>query len=190
MSCYLLLVPPLAIAASVGFWCLSSQAEVLVCESGLSVRPVEAPPISFFRRLVRPPGAVGTEPTVTAARVPNRENTGIGQLAAAGHALRDGPLACGAVFPLGTGQRGRRSGGALKAGASAAGLALETGFSFGVWHPPLLVPWSAVGTIGAEKLLWVTTCSASIQIGNGNSMVFTFASNDLLAAARPWVRLE
>ena len=134
---------------------------------------------------------IGPEPTVTVARVLNRENAGIGRLAAAGYELRGGPLAYGAAFSPGAGQRGRRAGGgAFKAEASAAGLALETWFPFGVGHPPLLVPWSAVGTIGAEKLLWVTTCSASIQIGNGNSMVFTFASNDLLAAARPWVRLE
>ena len=143
MSCYLLLISPLAIAASVGFWCLIVKMLALAGWQRLA---------THFQ----------------VARLP------------AGPLFRLAQASVGGV----------RYRGVMKAGASAEGLALKTGFPFGVGHPPLLVPWSAVGAIGAEKFLWMTTYSASIQTGNGNSVAFTFASNDLLAAARPWIRLE
>lgn len=84
---------------------------------------------------------------------------------------------------------GIRYRGAMQAGASAEGLSLKTGFPFGIGHPPLLIPWSAIGPLQAETSLWMTFYSTEIQTGAGGSLTFTFTSNDLLEAARPWVQL-
>ena len=101
-----------------------------------------------------------------------------------------GSLPAVPLFRLGQASVGGvRYRGAVKAGASPEGLVLATGFPFGVGHAPLLVPWSAIGMFRPETSLWMTFYSTKIQTGDGGSLTFTFTGNDLLAAARPWVRL-
>jgi hypothetical protein len=77
--------------------------------------------------------------------------------------------------------------GAIEAGVSPAGLALATGFPFTIGHPPLLIPWSALGPLRAHKLLWLTSYATSVHTSDSSSVTLRFASEELLAAARPWL---
>ncbi|MCI1185996.1 hypothetical protein MON38_01090 [Hymenobacter sp. DH14] len=67
----------------------------------------------------------------------------------------------------------------IRAGTQAEGLALEAFFLFQVGHPPLLIPWAAIGPVLTEKAFWSTYYSTTIRT-DGGSVSFRFA-NDRLA---------
>lgn len=77
---------------------------------------------------------------------------------------------------------------AIKAGASPAGLTLTTGFPFGIGHAPMLIPWFAVGPFQTEKFLWQTTYKTTIQTPT-STVSLSFADEDLIKAAQPWIRI-
>jgi hypothetical protein len=81
-------------------------------------------------------------------------------------------------------------GSALQAGATAAGLALRTVFPFRTGHPPLLIPWAAVGPLRAEKFLWATFYTTTLRTGNQDFITLKFIGSTLAEAARPWVQTE
>lgn len=142
MNYLFLLIPPLALAAFVGFWCLIVK--------GLAV--------------------AGWQRLATQYRVAGLP---------AGPRVRLSQASVGGV----------RYRGAITAGALPEGLALATGFPFGVGHPPLLIPWSACGPFRAEQSLWMTFYTTEIRTSGDNTLTFTFASEKLLEAARPWISL-
>ncbi|MBD2715242.1 hypothetical protein KBK19_09365 [Microvirga sp. STR05] len=78
---------------------------------------------------------------------------------------------------------------ALEAAVSAQGLALQTGFLFKVGHPPLLIPWSAIGPFRATSFLWTTIYSTTVQTPAG-SVALRFVSPYLMEAARRWTDVE
>jgi hypothetical protein len=79
--------------------------------------------------------------------------------------------------------------GAIKAGASLQGLALRAAWLFGVGHPPLLIPWSAIAPIRTHKVLWTTYYSTTIEVSSGQ-VDFQFSDSELAQALRPWLRME
>jgi hypothetical protein len=80
--------------------------------------------------------------------------------------------------------------GALTASVSAEGLGLKMGFPFQIGHPPVLIPWAAFGPFRAEKLLWVTFYTTTVRTGDTNTSNLRFVSQELIDAARPWIRVE
>ena len=93
MNHYFLLIPPLALAAFVGFWSLTVRMLTLAGWQRLATHfEVACLPVGLQFRLAQ--ASVG----------------------------------------------GVRCRGAMKAGASVEGLALETGFPYGIGHPALLIP--------------------------------------------------
>ena len=98
-------------------------------------------------------------------------------------------LPAGPLFRVGQASVGGvRYRGAVQAGASAGGLALATGFPFGVGHPPLLVPWAAIGPVHGKKSLRMTFYETTIQTPTG-SVSLSFFSQDLAAALWSWLRV-
>ncbi|KAA9339320.1 hypothetical protein F0P96_01455 [Hymenobacter busanensis] len=85
---------------------------------------------------------------------------------------------------------GIRYRGVLQATVSAAGLGLRAGFPFRVGHAPLLIPWAAIGPVQAEKFLWTTSYSTAVRTPDGGSVSLRFTGEQLLEAARPWVRMQ
>jgi hypothetical protein len=78
----------------------------------------------------------------------------------------------------------------IRAGASQEGLALQVFFLFRLFHPPLLIPWSAVGSIQSSTSFWSTTYySITIATDDMTTIEFRFTSSALLAELRPWVRV-
>ena len=141
MNYYFLLIPPLALAGFVGFWCL----------------------------IVKMLALAGWQRLATHYRVDR--------------------LPAGPLFRLGQASVGGiRYRGAMRAGVSAEGLALATGFPFGVGHPPLLIPWSAFGPVRGKTSFWMTSYETSIQTPT-SSVALNFASQDLIEAVKPWLRV-
>jgi hypothetical protein len=77
----------------------------------------------------------------------------------------------------------------IRAGACQEGLVLKVFFLFRLFHPPLLIPWSAVGSIQSSTSFWSTTYSIDLDAGDMTSVEFRFTSSALLAELRPWVRV-
>lgn len=77
----------------------------------------------------------------------------------------------------------------IKAGSQAQGLTLETMFLFRIGHPPLLIPWSAIGPVLTEKFLWNTVYATTIGTGNG-SVSFTFNNERLAADISSWQQMR
>ncbi|HEX8506602.1 MAG TPA: hypothetical protein VF630_14660 [Hymenobacter sp.] len=138
---WFLLIPPLAIAAFVGFWCLIVK--------GLAV--------AGWQRLAAHYQVASLPP---------------------GPRFRLGHASVGGI----------RYRGAITAGATAEGLAMAVGFPFGIGHAPLLVPWAAVGPVEAKQALWMTSYETSIQTP-ASSVAFSFSSQELLQAAKPWLHV-
>jgi hypothetical protein len=77
----------------------------------------------------------------------------------------------------------------IRAGACQEGLVLKVFFLFRLFHPPLLIPWSAVGSIQSSTSFWSTTYSIDLATDDMTSVKFRFTSSALLAELRPWVRV-
>lgn len=77
----------------------------------------------------------------------------------------------------------------LKAGAQAEGLTLEAMFLFRVGHPPLLIPWAAIGPVRSEKSFWTTFYTTDIDNGAGGTVRFTFTSQQLAEKIGAWLAL-
>jgi len=75
----------------------------------------------------------------------------------------------------------------LRVGACREGLALSVSFLFRPFHPPLLIPWQAVGSIQSTTFLWSTTYSVALSTGGATSEVLKFTSSAFLATLQPWV---
>ena len=78
---------------------------------------------------------------------------------------------------------------AIMASVSGAGLGLRTGFPFRIGHEPLLIPWAALSALKAEKTFWFTTYSTTVQAPSGSTISLRFGSEEVVAAARPWLPL-
>jgi hypothetical protein len=81
---------------------------------------------------------------------------------------------------------GARYQGIIKASTLAEGLALEVLFLFRIGHPPLLVPWSAIGPVLTEKILWSTVYTTEIRTSSGGSVTFEFSNDRLASELRSW----
>ncbi|MDB5267845.1 MAG: hypothetical protein JWP58_885 [Hymenobacter sp.] len=78
---------------------------------------------------------------------------------------------------------------AIKAGAQADGLSLKSMFMFRIGHPPLLIPWSAIGPVLAEKSFWSTFYTTTIRTENGGSVSFMFSNERLADEVTAWQQL-
>jgi hypothetical protein len=76
----------------------------------------------------------------------------------------------------------------ITARVSAEGLSMETMFLFKIGHPPLLIPWSAIGPFSTEKFLWLTFYKTHIQTSYNNTVSLGFANDDLMSALKPWLK--
>ena len=77
----------------------------------------------------------------------------------------------------------------IQAGVSAEGLSLTMSLLFRIGHPPLLIPWSALGPFRAEKVLWTTFYATDISC-NGTSIRLVFTGAELIKAAGPWIQRQ
>lgn len=75
----------------------------------------------------------------------------------------------------------------IRAAASAEGLVLTVIFPFRVGHPPLLIPWQAIGPVRNKKKWLKSMYSISIHTSDITSLEFEFEDNSFLAALRPWL---
>lgn len=74
----------------------------------------------------------------------------------------------------------------ISASTQAEGLALKSMFLFRIGHPPLLIPWSAIGSVISEKSFWTTFHSTTISTNNG-SVSLSFTSDRLAAEIQSWL---
>jgi hypothetical protein len=77
----------------------------------------------------------------------------------------------------------------LKAGACREGLVLQVSWLFRLFHPPLLIPWSAVGSIQTTASFWSTTYRIALATGDDTHVGLQFTSLALLTTLQPWVHL-
>jgi hypothetical protein len=75
----------------------------------------------------------------------------------------------------------------IRAGASAEGLVLTVIFPFRVGHPPLLIPWQAIGPVHHKKKWLRSTYSVTIRTDDTSSVEFEFTDNSFLTKLRPWL---
>lgn len=80
--------------------------------------------------------------------------------------------------------------GVIRAGVSPEGLALKVIFPFRAGHPALLIPWTAFGSVYAEKQFWTIAYTTRIRTGPSDSIGLVFSSSELAAAVRPWLLVE
>lgn len=81
--------------------------------------------------------------------------------------------------------------GAVAAGASPAGLSLRMPLLAWLWHPPMLIPWSAMAPFQVEeRLLWRKRYSTTVRLPGGPAVPLRFEDNDLAQAIRPWAQVE
>jgi hypothetical protein len=99
-------------------------------------------------------------------------------------ALSPGPRYSSGLASLGVGSYRNT----VDATVSSEGMGLAADFIYRVGHPPLLIPWSAFGPVGAKKSWLLPTYRTTIQFA-GASIILTFTSARLLAAARPWIQM-
>ncbi|MGI4735715.1 MAG: hypothetical protein ACRYG7_11110 [Janthinobacterium lividum] len=76
----------------------------------------------------------------------------------------------------------------LRVGACPEGLAFNVFFLFRFFHPPLLIPWSAIGRIQSTTSFWSTTYRIALSTGDHTSETFRFTSPTLLSELRPWLQ--
>jgi hypothetical protein len=77
----------------------------------------------------------------------------------------------------------------IKASAQAEGLALESMILFRIGHPPLLIPWSAIGPLHTEKSFWTTFHSTVIRTDNGGSVSLSFTDERFAAQMQSWLQI-
>lgn len=75
----------------------------------------------------------------------------------------------------------------IRAGASEEGLSMSVIFPFRVGHPPLLIPWHAIGPVYYKKQLLYNLYSITIRLDDATSLEFKFADSTLLTELRPWL---
>ena len=80
--------------------------------------------------------------------------------------------------------------GVVRATVAAEGLGLRVLFLFlfRVAHPPLLLPWSALGPLVATKSWWRTTYEATVRVSEQRRVQLRFRDRQLFEAMQPWVR--
>ena len=79
-----------------------------------------------------------------------------------------------------------RYNGVIKAAASASGLSLSVVFLFRIGHPPLLIPWSCIGSLEEQTFLWSTTYTTRILAGS-TSIKFKFSGEEFKKVIQPWL---
>ncbi|TYZ14198.1 hypothetical protein FY528_00240 [Hymenobacter lutimineralis] len=75
---------------------------------------------------------------------------------------------------------------ALLAVVTPEGLGLQPIVLFRVGHPPLLIPWAAIGPVHSSTFLWSTQYTSHVQAGS-TRIPMRFISPALMAAARAWL---
>ena len=85
---------------------------------------------------------------------------------------------------------GVRYQGVIKARALPEGLALEALFVFRIGHPPLLIPWAAIGPVLTEKFFWSKVYSTEIRTDSGSSVTFAFSNDRLVAEVQSWLEIR
>ena len=76
---------------------------------------------------------------------------------------------------------------AIRASVSPQGLRLSVLFLFRVGHPPLLIPWAALGPLHPETSWWLTFSTTTIGLPTGERLDLRFAHKELAAAMQPWL---
>ena len=76
----------------------------------------------------------------------------------------------------------------IQARVQAEGLGLEPLFLFRIGHPPLLIPWAAIGPVRTEKVLWSTMYITDLRTDAGGSVPFAFANDQLATELRARLR--
>jgi hypothetical protein len=64
------------------------------------------------------------------------------------------------------------------------GLFLHPWLPFRMFHPPLLIPWSAFSPLDEKKLLWATSYSTTISLRGGKSINLVLISHALAEEVR------
>lgn len=80
--------------------------------------------------------------------------------------------------------------GVVQATVVAEGLGLRVLFLFRVGHPPLVVPWSALGPLVATKSWWRTMYAVTIRVSEQRSVRLRFRDQRLAATMQPYLRLS
>jgi hypothetical protein len=75
----------------------------------------------------------------------------------------------------------------IYAQASAEGLGLSVLFLFRIGHPPLLIPWQAIGPVQYKKGWFTTSYSISIRTSDTSSIQLKFESKSFLTTLQPWL---
>jgi hypothetical protein len=73
----------------------------------------------------------------------------------------------------------------IRAGAFAEGLVLTVLFPFRVGHPPLLIPWQAIGPVYCTKNWLRSIYSITISTDGTSSVEFKFTDKSFLEELRP-----
>jgi hypothetical protein len=74
----------------------------------------------------------------------------------------------------------------IEVGLGPAGLSLTMPAIFRIGHPPLLIPWAAIGPVSQRRQLGNTYYHLSISTA-GRSVPLAFHSEALAEALRPWL---
>lgn len=74
----------------------------------------------------------------------------------------------------------------IRANASSEGLGLAVVFPFRIGHPPLLIPWQAIGPVRKRKKWLTSIYSTTIRTSDTSSLDFEFTDDSFLAELRPW----
>lgn len=76
---------------------------------------------------------------------------------------------------------------AVRASITPQGLRLAVLFFFRPGHPPVLIPWAALGPLGTEAAFWTTFHTTTIQLPTGDALPLLFSRDDLATALQPWL---
>jgi hypothetical protein len=77
----------------------------------------------------------------------------------------------------------------IRANASSEGLGLSVIFPFRIGHPPLLIPWQAIGPVHKKKKWLQSRYSITIHTDDTSSLDFEFTNDSFLVELRPWLSL-
>ena len=78
--------------------------------------------------------------------------------------------------------------GVVRATVAAEGLGLRVLYLFRVAHPPLLLPWSALGPLVTTKSWWRTMYEVTVRVSEQRSVQLRFRDCQLWESMQLWLR--
>lgn len=79
--------------------------------------------------------------------------------------------------------------GIVRATVGAEGLGLRVLFLFRAGHPPLLLPWAALGPVEATRSWGRTVYEVPVRLSGQRRVRLRLRDHSLVAAMQPWLRL-